>query len=88
MKSHVITECENKIVIETKMIETVYHGNMLNLYYWNIQGEPNTKLVVNRSATVEVICASAVNRLQHIFNARSGYVPKYELGLIAWKELI
>ena len=86
MKSHVITECENGIVIETDLIGFVYHGIMFDLCSWNIQGEPNTELIVNRPATVEVTCASAVNRLHQIFNARSGYVPTFELGLIPWKK--
>jgi hypothetical protein len=86
MKSHVITQCENGIVIETEMIGTVYHGSMFDLCSWNIEGEPNTELVVNRPATVEITCASAVNRLFQIVNARQGYVPSFELGLIPWKK--
>jgi hypothetical protein len=86
MKSHVKTECENGIVIETEMIGTVYHANMFDLCSWKIEGEPKTELVVNRPATVEITCASVVNRLQQICNARAGYVPTFELGLIPWEK--
>lgn len=86
MKAVVVTECENGIVIETEMIGTVYHGDMFDLCSWNIQGEPNTELVVNRPATVEVTCATVVNRLQQVLDARSGYVPTYELGMAPWRK--
>jgi 2,4-diaminopentanoate dehydrogenase len=86
MKAVVVTECENGIVIETEMIGTVYHGDMFDVCSWTVQGEPNTELVVNRPATVEITCASVVNRLQQVVNARSGYVPTYELGLAPWKK--
>lgn len=84
MKAVVITECENGIIIETEMIGTVYHADMFDKCSWNIQGEPNTELVVNRPATVEITCATVVNRLQQVVNSRSGYVPTYELGMAPW----
>jgi 4-hydroxy-tetrahydrodipicolinate reductase len=36
-------------------------------------GEPDTQIVINRPATVELTCASVVNRLPDVINAQSGY---------------
>lgn len=86
MKAVVIVECENGIVIETHMIGAVYYDDMYDLCSWNIEGEPNTELIVNRPCTVEVTCATVINRISQVVQSRSGYVPTYEFGLIPWKK--
>ncbi|XP_047128237.1 uncharacterized protein LOC105846873 [Hydra vulgaris] len=83
MKAFVITECDDGLTIETSMVGTVYHGSMIDYCSWDIFGEPNTSVVVNRPSTVEITCATAVNRIQQVINSvNKGYVPTFEFGLI------
>mmetsp|Transcript_27386 Transcript_27386/g.28497 ORF Transcript_27386/g.28497 Transcript_27386/m.28497 type:complete len:348 (+) Transcript_27386:23-1066(+) len=86
MKCYAITECENGIIIESEMIGRVYHGEMSDVASFKISGEPNSEIMFNQPATAELTCASAVNRLEQIVNARSGFVPTYELGIIPWRK--
>ena len=37
---------------------------------WTIEGEPNTTITVARPATVELTCASVVNRIPDVINAK------------------
>ena len=43
-------------------------------------GEPNTKLVIERPATVELTCATIVNRIPDVIKAEPGYVPTSRMG--------
>lgn len=47
---------------------------------WTIEGEPNTTIVVARPATVELTCATIVNRLPDVINAEPGYITTEKLG--------
>jgi len=85
MKVVVETVCENGIIIETTMIGALYHGNMHDVISWSIEGEPSTEIVINHPSTAELTCASTINRLNQVYDSKSGYVPTYQLGLIAYK---
>ena len=41
---------------------------------WTLYGEPDTQVVINRPATVELTCATIVNRIPDLINAAPGYV--------------
>jgi len=84
---HVITECENGIIIESEMIMKVYHeGDEFDGISYKIIGEPNSEIVFNKPGLGEVTAATTVNRLIQIIKARPGFVPTYELGIIPWKK--
>ena len=52
---------------------------------WTVYGEPNTTIVVERPATVELTCASIVNRIPDVINAKAGYVPTADMGELRFK---
>ena len=60
--------------------KSVYAPEEFDKNEWSIEGEPNTTIIVNRPATVELTCASIVNRIPDVINARPGYVPTAEMG--------
>ena len=80
MSAVVTTETEEGITIESECIGKVYAPEEFDKNEWSIEGEPNTTIVVNRPATVELTCASIVNRIPDVINAKPGYVPTAEMG--------
>ena len=48
-------------------------------------GEPNTTITVARPSTVELTCATIVNRIPDVINAEPGYVTTDKLGDLQFK---
>ena len=88
MSAVVTTETEEGIVIESECIGKVYSKEDFDKNEWKVEGEPNTTLVINRPATVELTCASVVNRIPDVINAKPGYVPTEAIGELNFKKEI
>jgi 4-hydroxy-tetrahydrodipicolinate reductase len=73
MSAVVITETEEGIVLETECIGKVYAPEEFDCNAWTIFGEPDTEVIINRPATVELTCATIVNRLPEVIAAPSGF---------------
>lgn len=80
MSAVVTTETEEGITIESECIGKVYAKDEFDKNEWTIIGEPETTLVINKPATVELTCASVVNRIPDAMNSKAGYVPTEEMG--------
>ena len=85
MSAVVTTETEEGITIESECIGKVYSKEDFDKNEWTIIGEPETTLVINRPATVELTCASVVNRIPDVINSKSGYVPTEEMGELNYR---
>ena len=85
MSAVVTTETEEGITLETQCIGKVYSKEDFDKNEWTIEGEPNTTLIINRPSTVELTCASVVNRIPDVINARAGYVPTEEMGELNYR---
>ena len=85
MSAVVTTETEEGIVIESECIGKVYSKEDIDKNEWTIEGEPSTTIVVNRPNTVELTCASIVNRIPDVINAKSGYIPTEQIGELNFK---
>ncbi len=85
MSAVVTTETEEGITIESQCIGKVYSKEDFDKNEWTIEGEPNTTLVINRPSTVELTCATVVNRIPDVIAAKSGYVPTEEMGDLCFK---
>ena len=85
MSAVVTTETEEGITIESECIGKVYSKDDFDKNEWTVIGEPETTLVINRPATVELTCASVVNRIPDVINAKPGYVPTEEIGELNYK---
>ena len=85
MSAVVTTQTEEGIVLETECIGKVYSKEDFDKNEWTIEGEPNTTIIVNRPSTVELTCASIVNRIPDVINARAGYVPTEEMGELNYR---
>ncbi len=88
MSAVVTTETKEGITLETECIGKVYSKEDFDKNEWTIEGEPTTTLVINRPSTVELTCASVVNRIPDVINAKPGYVPTEEIGDLTFKQNI
>ena len=80
MSAIVTTETKEGIVIESECIGKVYAPEEFDQNEWTVEGEPTTTLIVNKPATVEMTCATIVNRLIDVINAEPGYVTTEKMG--------
>ena len=85
MSAVVTTETEEGIIIESECIGKVYSKDEFDKNEWTVIGEPETTLVINRPATVELTCASIVNRIPDVINAKPGYIPTEEMGELNYR---
>ena len=79
MSAVVTTETKEGITIESECIGKVYAKDEFDKNEWTICGEPDTTIVVARPCTVELTCASIVNRIPDVINAEAGYVPTAQM---------
>ena len=85
MSAIVTTETAEGIVIESECIGKVYGPDEFDKYEWTVMGEPDTTIVVNRPATVELTCATIVNRLPDVINAKPGFIPTHEMDELMYR---
>jgi 4-hydroxy-tetrahydrodipicolinate reductase len=85
MSAVVTTETQEGITIESQCIGKVYSKEDFDKNEWSIEGEPNTTLIINRPSTVELTCASVVNRIPDVINSKAGYVPTEEMGELNYR---
>ena len=80
MSAVVTTNTKEGIVIESECIGKVYAPDEFDKNIWTVEGEPTTTIVVEKPSTVELTCATIVNRLPDVVNAEAGYIPTDRMG--------
>ena len=80
MSAVVTTTTEEGIIIESECIGKVYSKDDFDKNEWTVYGEPDTTIVVNRPATVELTCATIVNRIPDVIDAPAGYLSTDLIG--------
>ena len=88
MSAVVTTETEEGITLVTKCVGKVYAPDEFDINEWTVEGEPNTTITVQRPATVELTCATVVNRLPDLVAAKPGFVPTAEFGELNFKHTL
>jgi len=73
MSAIVTTETKEGITIETQCIGKVYTADEFDSNQWIIEGEPTTTVTINKPATVELTCATIVNRLADLLESSFGF---------------
>ena len=85
MSAVVTTTTKEGITLETQCIGKVYSKEDYDKNEWTIHGEPNTTIVVSRPSTVELTCASVVNRIPDVINSVPGYVTTEKFGELQYR---
>lgn len=79
MSAVVTTVTEEGIVIEGNCIGKVYAEDEFDQNVWTIHGEPDTEVIINRPATVELTCATIVNRIPDLIAAEPGFITSEKM---------
>jgi hypothetical protein len=80
MSAVVTTETKEGITLETECIGKVYNKDEFDRNEWTVYGEPNTTLIIEKPNTVELTCATVVNRIPDVIKAEAGFVPTSRMG--------
>lgn len=73
MSAVVTSKTKEGIVLETECVGKVYAPEEFDSNEWTIYGEPDTTVTINRPATVELTCATIVNRIPDLLKAPHGF---------------
>ena len=85
MSAIVTTETKEGVIIQSECIGKVYSETEFDKNEWTVYGEPNTTIVVEKPATVELTCATIVNRIPDVINAEAGYIPTAHMGDLKYR---
>jgi len=80
MSARVTTTTEEGVVIETECVGKVYDESEFDSNEWTIIGEPDTSMIINKPATVELTCATIVNRIPDVIKCEAGFIPTSKMG--------
>ena len=80
MSAIVTTTTKEGITIETECIGKVYSKDDVDTNKWTVYGEPNTTLLITEPNTVELTCATIVNRIPDVINSKPGFIPTSQMG--------
>ncbi len=87
MSAVVTTTTKEGITIESECIGKVYSDTDCDKNEWTVYGEPNTTIVITRPQTVELTCASIVNRIKDVIEAKPGFVPTSQMGELKYTKI-
>ena len=73
MSAIVTTETKEGTTIISECIGKVYAPDEFDCNDWTLEGEPTTRVVIERPATPELTCASVINRIVEVLVAEPGY---------------
>ena len=88
MSAVVTTKTKEGITIESECIGKVYAPDEFDKNVCTVEGEPTTTITVEKPATVELTCATVVNRIPDVIKAEPGYITTEKLGDLQFKNKI
>ena len=75
MSAVVYATTKEGVDLEIKCVGKVYAKEEFDKNEWTIIGQPDTTITVKRPSTVELTCATIVNRIPDLINEKPGFIP-------------
>jgi len=85
MSAVVTTETKEGITIISECIGKVYSKDDFDKNEWTIYGDADTTFVVEKPNTVELTCATIVNRIPDLIESEAGFIPTSRMGELKYK---
>lgn len=85
MTAVVTTKTAQGIEIESQCIGKVYAPDECDKNEWTICGEPDTTVTISRPATVELTCATVVNRIPDVIKAKPGFITTDKMPVLEYR---
>lgn len=85
MSAVVTSKTAEGIILETECVGKVYGPDEFDANEWTIFGEPDTTVVINRPATVELTCATIINRIEDVLKAKYGYTTTDQMPVCEYR---
>lgn len=79
MSAVVTTTTKEGVTIQSECIGKVYAKDEFDCNDWTIEGEPTTRVTIERPSTVELTCATVINRIPEVLDAPAGYFSTEKL---------
>ncbi len=70
----VTTKTKEGIEIETECTGKVYPNDEHDRTEWTIYGEPDVTVTINKPSTMQLTCATIVNRIEDVINSKPGFI--------------
>ncbi len=86
MSAIVTTTTKEGITFETECVGKVYSSTDFDSNRWTVEGEPSTTLVIDKPSTVELTCATMINRIPDVINAEAGFIPTSKMGELKFSK--
>lgn len=86
MSAIVTAQTQEGVIIEAECIGKVYAKGEVDTNDWTIYGEPDTRVVITEPKTVELTCASIVNRIPDLLKSESGFIPTSKMGPLNYSK--
>lgn len=85
MSAIVTGTTEEGVVIEAEAIGKIYAPDDMDTNDWTVFGSPNTRMVISEPNTVDLTCATIVNRIPDVISAEAGLVPTCRMGELSYR---
>ena len=86
MSAKVTTTTKEGVIVETECIGKVYDETEFDSNDWTVCGEPDTHMIINKPNTVELTCATIVNRIPDLIKCEAGFVPTSRMGELKYNR--
>ena len=81
------TETEEGITVIFEIGGKIYEEGDIDSTQWVIEGDPTTRIVIDRPPTPQLTCTISINRIADIINAEPGYITTEQLPFNVYRRL-
>ena len=83
----ILTDCGGFQVFSLGDLRKIYEEGDIDSTQWVIEGDPSTKVVIDRPPTPQLTCTISINRIADVINAEPGYITTEQLPFNVYRRL-